>query len=113
MAAVLEIFNKDGSLRFSSEQFKVLKYYGEVKVLKSLNIRTRSNNTTQWYVDIVLTIPASPKPNLLLVPFLGLCQLQKPTAYDYSTSTILIWPNSVPKQTVIDECNRPGFIIGT
>lgn len=113
MPAVLEIFNKDGSLRFSSERFKVIKFKGEFNALQNLEIVTRGDVSRGWYVKIKLNIPAATGKGLVIIPYLLMCLPQKTTAYEYNVTTIIYFDHDATRDELIAFCNRPAFMVGT
>ncbi|ENU92111.1 hypothetical protein F971_01998 [Acinetobacter vivianii] len=112
MPAVLEIFNPDGSLRFSSERFKVLKYDGEYNALEHMDIQTNGDWSSRWQVKVTIRIPAAKgSRGLAIIPWLSLTQIQKPNEFHITFTRILSFPHNINRSQLWEHVSRPAFTV--
>ncbi|WP_038345621.1 hypothetical protein [Acinetobacter sp. A47] len=112
MPAILEIFNPDGSLRFSSERFKVLKYDGNYNALESMHIVTKSDWTTRWQVDLAIKIPAAKgKRGLAYIPWLFLVQPQRDHDFIRTMTRIIRFPHNINQAQLWAHVSQPAFTV--
>ncbi|ENW92739.1 hypothetical protein [Acinetobacter dispersus] len=112
MPAVLELFNPDGSLRFSSERFKVLKYDGEYNALHHMNIVTNGDWSSRWQVDLSIKIPAAKgSKGLAYIPWLFLVQPQQNHEYIRTFTRVLHFPHNINRAQLWDHVNQPAFTV--
>ncbi|ENO7683802.1 TPA: hypothetical protein OXK63_001697 [Acinetobacter baumannii] len=112
MPAVLEIYNPDGSLRFSSERFKVLKYDGEFTPLENMNIQTNGDWSSRWQVQVTIKIPAAKgSKGLAFIPWLTLIQPQGASPNTMTFTRILRFPQNINRDQLWEFVRRPGFTV--
>ncbi|ENX34888.1 hypothetical protein F889_01528 [Acinetobacter colistiniresistens] len=112
MPAVLEIFNRDGSLRFSSERYKILKYDGEYNALESMKIVTNGDWSSRWQVDLGIRIPAAKgSRGLAYIPWLFLVQPQRNQEYIRTLTRVLYFPNNINRAQLWEHVSQPAFTV--
>lgn len=112
MVAKLEIFNENGSIRFSSNLFTPIRYVGTFKMgTISANGSTRGNHT-KWFFKLNLNIPPMSQDKILMLTPLGVVWHPNPSG---STTNGLIcqktYPNPVSWSYVVADMQRDCFIL--
>lgn len=112
MTAKLEIYNEDGSIRFSSDLFTPIKYAGTFKMgTISPNGSTKGNHT-KWFFKLNLNIPPISQDKIVMLTPLGVVWQPHPSGT--VTSGLICektYPTAVNWSYVVADMQRDCFIL--